>query len=288
MAPDVTGGASYNALQALQRASGAAAHPVNTDYNAIRQQAIDAANSRLQPEQKMQEESLRSRLLNSGITEGSEAWNNAYRQFNNSVNDAQQQTLLNAENLAGQSINQTAQLRQIPLTEAGQIGQMAGNVGNLMNTQLQQQLALRDQPLNEAQALLTGSQVQGPQFTNVPQTQVAPTDVIGATMGSANLANQQYQMQLQNQNALLGGMYGLAGTLGGAGLMAWSDRRMKKDAHKIGKTPGGANVYTYKYKADPTETPHIGVMAQELMKKQPGAVHKTPSGMYAVNYGAVR
>lgn len=208
-APGLTAGATGDALTAMQRASAAAGQPVNTDYNAIRQQAIDAANARLDPEFKMQEESLRSRLLNSGITEGSEAWDNAYRQYNNAVNDSRQQTILNAENLAGQAISQTGQLRQIPIQEAGQIGNMAGNIGNLNNTQLQQALALRNQPLNEAQALLTGSQVGVPTLQAVPQAQVAPTDVLGAY--GQNQAGQQanYQARAQQAAAANSGMYGL-------------------------------------------------------------------------------
>ena len=243
-APEVTGGAIDDAQHALRSAQAAASQPVNTDYNAIRQQAIDAANSRLDPEFKMQEESLRSRLLNSGITEGSEAWDNAYRQYNNAVNDSRQQTILNAENLAGQAITQTGQLRQIPISEAGQIGQMAsnisgmsgqqqdqqyqrwaapyqsgaqignmaGNIGNLNNTQLQQALALRNQPLNEAQALLTGSQVGVPTLQAVPQAQVAPTDVMGAY--AQNQAGQQanYQARAQQAAAANSGMYGLGAT----------------------------------------------------------------------------
>lgn len=219
-APDLTAGATQGALQSYQGALNANAQPVNTDYNAVRQQAIDAANSRLQPQQQMQEEDLRSRLLNSGITEGSEAWNNAYRQYNNSVNDAQQQTILNAENLTGQSISQTGQLRQIPIGEAGQIGSIAGNIGNLGNTQMQQSLGLYNQPLNTASALLTGSQIQQPNFTNVPQTNVSPTDYIGAQGQALGQQNVGYNAQLQAANANKTGMYGLGATALTAGAIA--------------------------------------------------------------------
>jgi hypothetical protein len=41
---------------------------------------------------------------------------------------------------------------------------------------LAEQLAIRNQPLNETSALLTGSQVQMPQFGSVPGVQVANTD----------------------------------------------------------------------------------------------------------------
>lgn len=284
-----TAAAAGAAQGALSQAQNAASQPVNTDYNAIRQQAIDAANSRLQPEQNMQEESLRSRLLNSGITEGSDAWNNAYRQFNNSVNDAHQQTLLNAENLAGQSIQQTAALRQIPLQEAGQVGNLAGQVANVGGSGEQQALTAYNEPLNVTSSMLTGQQVATPSYQSVPQTNIAPTDVIGATMGSANIRNQQYAQQMQNYSSGLGGLYGLAGAgiLGGSMLLR-SDRRAKHDIRRVGKTDEGTPIYTYKYKGDPNKATHMGVMAQELMKKRPAAVKKDATGMYAVNYAQVR
>jgi hypothetical protein len=78
-----TGNAASGAQGNVNAAQAVANQPINTDYNSVRQGAIDAANSRLQPQQQQDEENLRSRLMNSGITEGSQAWNNAYRQFNN-------------------------------------------------------------------------------------------------------------------------------------------------------------------------------------------------------------
>lgn len=215
---DIGGLALGQARAATEMGRSAINQPVNTDYNAVRQQAIDAANSRLQPQFHDQEQALRTRLLNSGIAEGSEQWNRAYRQMNEAQNDSRQQTLLNAENLAGQSIAQTGQLRQIPLNEAQGLSGLAGNQANLANQGLQQALALRTQPLNEAQALLTGSAVQSPLLQSVPQTQVAPTDYIGAVNGNyaAQMAN--YNAQRQSKNAGLGGMFGIAGTLGGAAL----------------------------------------------------------------------
>lgn len=331
-----------------QRANTLAGQPINTDYNAVRQQAIDAQNSRLDPQFKQDEETMRSQLLAQGIPEGSAAWNNAYRTFQQGKNDAYQQSILHGNDLANQSIQQTGQLRQIPMNELGQAQQMAGNlsnvagqtqqqaiagrqvnlgeaerlnamagntanlagssqqqalqdwqipfqraqmvgsaaanVGNLNAQGLQNQIALRNQPLNEAGALLTGNMVQTPQLMNTPQTQVAPTDVIGSTMGAYNGQMQAYNAQQQQKSAALGGMYGL----GGAGLMAagmaFSDRRLKTDIRRIGQTDGGTPLYQYRYKG--TTGPQIGVMAQELMKKQPEAVHKL-GGFYAVNYDMV-
>jgi hypothetical protein len=303
---------------ALNQANALAGQPVNTDYNAVRQGAIDAANSRLDPMFARDEESMRARLLASGHAEGSQGWKNAYSDFNQGRNDARMQTILNAENLAGQSIQQTGALRGIPMGELNQLQGMAGNqtsvagaaqgqamsgyqmpfqtaqnqaalagqAANLANLGFQQAIQTRAQPLNETSALLTGNMVQTPQAQQVPQTQVAPTDVIGPAMGAYNGALQAYGARQQAAAANMGGLYGLAGTGLMAGAMFASDRRLKTDIEKIGKTPGGSNVYNFRYKDDPSKTTYAGVMAQELLKKRPEAVGKV-GGHYVVDYSQV-
>ena len=185
------------ATNELGQAANSLSTPFNpgppTNYNQIRQQSIDAGMSRIAPQLKMQQEDLNSQLLNEGVTQGSEAWNNAQRQFGNQENDAYMQNILNAENLTGQAVNQTG-------------------------ANIQQQMGVRDLPLNEAAAMLTGQQVSMPQFSSVPQTNVAPTDVIGATMGAYNGQMQGYNARVAQSSANMGGMYGLAGSaiVGGA------------------------------------------------------------------------
>lgn len=62
-----------------------------------------------------------------------------------------------------------------------------------------------------------------------------------------------------------------AGTGAGALLSMFSDRDAKKDIKKVGKTKDGLNIYTYKYKDDPSGLTHMGVMHQEVAKKKPAA-----------------
>jgi hypothetical protein len=89
------------------------------------------------------------------------------------------------------------------------------------------------------------------------------------------------QTQTQSQNAGLMGMLGFG--LQAAPLL-FSDRRLKEDIRKVGKTDDGLGIFTYKYKGNPTT--HMGVMAQEVKKKKPDAVHKV-GGFLAVDYGAI-
>lgn len=69
-----------------------------------------------------------------------------------------------------------------------------------------------------------------------------------------------------------------------AGMLAalmFSDRRLKRSARKIGKTPGGHNLYGYKYLDD--ETLQVGVMADEV----PHAIAGYVGGYAVVDYARV-
>jgi hypothetical protein len=84
---------------------------------------------------------------------------------------------------------------------------------------LQEQLALRAQPLNEIAAIMGGAQVQMPQFQAYQGADVAAAPIFGATQAAGNFAQQNYANQVAAQNAqmgLYGSLAGMAGTaLGG-------------------------------------------------------------------------
>lgn len=64
---------------------------------------------------------------------------------------------------------------------------------------------------------------------------------------------------------------------------AASDRRLKRNIVKIGERPDGLALYAFRYLW--SRAVHIGVMAQEVLKVKPWAVHMMPCGYYAVDYG---
>lgn len=232
----------------LDNVKGQLSQPVNVDWAAERDRALKAQMGRLSPSMADAEEQLRSRLRNSGLTEGSEGWNREFRNFNQGRNDMLLGADLNAGNTVGQAI--------------------------------QQQAALRGMPLNEVAALLTGQQVQTPQLANTPQVGVAPTDVQGAYNTQYQGQMAQWQNQQQQQASALGGLFGLAGTLGGAYLR--SDARLKDNIRRIGTADNGLPLYTFTYKGD-TVT-HVGLMAQDVVKVKPDAVLTMASGFMAVDY----
>lgn len=81
---------------------------------------------------------------------------------------------------------------------------------NQANSQQMQNLfSLRNQPMNEFNALRSAAPIQNPQFSSVPQVGMNGTDVAGIT-------NQAYQGQLGSYNNMMSGLFGLGGAaLGG-------------------------------------------------------------------------
>jgi hypothetical protein len=216
---------------------------VDLSNDAVEGRLMELGSKRLDPKFAQSEDALRTRLANQGIAPGSAAWNAEFRNFNEGKNDA---------------------FNQLALTGRGQA--------------VQEILTSRNQPLNEIIGLMNGSQVTMPQFGSTPQTTIPTTDTAGIINANYSQQQQNYQQENANRNALLGGLFGL----GAAGVYKFSDRRLKKNIKKIGKTNDGQNLYSYRYKG--SDEPQIGLMAQEVEKRHPDAVVTTGSGFKAVNY----
>ena len=146
-------------------------------------------------------------------------------------------------------------------------------------------LATRNQPLNELSALLSGSQVSNPaqMSSAAPQVGVGGVDYSGMVQNNYNNQMQQYQMQMQNRGGMLGGLFGLAGSLGSAAIKGgvFSDIRLKTDIARVGTLDNGLPGYSYRYKAGGPI--HIGVMAQDVETVRPEAVVEV-GGFKAVDY----
>lgn len=225
----------------------------NLDLDTATEGKIDALGAaRLDPQFAKSEDALRTRLANQGIQPGSAAWNAEMTQFSQGKNDAYNQLYLNGR----------AQGAQEALTE-------------------------RNQPINEISALMSGSQVSNPNFTSTPQTSVGGVDYSGMVNNNYNAQTSQYNTAVGNQNAAMGGMFGLAGTLGsaamkyGPSMMAMSDRRLKSNIVLIGEGPRGLPLYEYTIFGRRER----GVMADEAERVMPGAVKRQPNGFKAVDYG---
>lgn len=168
---------------ASARIGGILGSPVNLTNDAVESRLLELGTKRLSPQWARDEESLRTRLVNSGIKEGSAAWNNEMGRMTNVKSDAMNQLLLGGRQ---QSINEI--------------------------------MAERQTPINEIAALMSGSQVSNPAFQNTPQASVGGVNYAGMVQNNYDNQMKAWQQENQNNNAMMGGLFGLAGTLGGAAI----------------------------------------------------------------------
>jgi hypothetical protein len=188
-----------------------------TDYNKARAHVEDALFQRLNPQLDRSRSRVEQRLADQGIRYGSSAYGSALDDYNREANDlrlgvtaagsAEQQQAFMQDLARGQFSNQGL-LQQLNQRQS---------LFNAQNTARQQylaeQYALRNQPINEITALLSGSQVTNPHYANTPQYQIPTTDVAG--LYNQNFAQQfgNYQQQVGQQNQIIGGLFGLGGSL---------------------------------------------------------------------------
>mgnify|MGYP003645528178 CR=1 FL=1 len=200
----LTQGTSDLANQYVGRIGDATSKPYSYDglapapvYNEqYRQQQRDAIIARNQPQMDQDREALRTRLANQGISVGTDAWKDSFYDYNRATNDFR----LGADVQAGSAA-----------------AQQYGLEANTRDRAIQEMTNLRTQPINEVATLLgTGNGVQAPQFSQVAQAQVAPTDVSGNYWNQYQGQIAQQQMQQKSSDAAMGGLFGL----GGSALMA--------------------------------------------------------------------
>jgi hypothetical protein len=73
--------------------------------------------------------------------------------------------------------------------------------------------------------------------------------------------------------------------VGFSGETAISDIRLKTGIEKVGVAANGLPIYNFRYLW--SDAVYRGVMAQDVLKAYPEAVHTMPSGYMAVDYGVL-
>src|SRR3990167_3907022 len=217
-------------------------------------------------------------------------------------NAAQQQGFgqqFGVQGLQNQAIgqNQGAALQQQQAQNAA-VGQgfnqqlQGGQFGNQAQQQaLQQQLYQRNLPLNEITALMSGSQIQNPQFQQYQGANINPAPMFNAAQQQAQynqglygLGVGQYNQGLSTLGQLGSAGMGLYGAMNSpwAGLSGlFSDRRLKSNIVRTGTHSLGIGIYEY----DIFGRRERGVMAAEVLTVRPEAVMTHPSGYLMVDYG---
>jgi hypothetical protein len=238
--------------------------PAVGDGAATRSKVYDALMGRVNEDTANQRDQRNSELIAAGIRPGTKAYDDAQNLISRQYNDARGNAEVNAGNAANQQFGMDTQNRQQYISEL---------------------LAQRQTPLNEINALLSGSQVNNPFAGNLgyqagANVQAAPILQAGQMQGQADL--NAYNAQQAGSNSMMGGLF----SLGAAGIQSgiFSDRRLKRNIVKIGEYLNGLAKYSFEYiwgeKA-------IGAMADEVEKLIPQAVMTHSSGYKMVNYAMV-
>lgn len=204
------------------------------------------------------------------------------------ANAAQQQRFgqqmdIQAAQNAALAQNQAQQQAGAAFFNQAQQQQFQQNIANqqFYNTAVQQalaqQAAMRSIPVNEISALLSGGQVNVPQFQGYSGVTVAPAPVFQAGQAQGQFAQQNYANQVSAYNAKMG-LYG--DIAGAAGAAIPSDRRLKSNVVRVGTHPLGIGVYEY----DIFGERQRGVMADEVEAVKPEAVTTHPTEGYKMVY----
>ena len=161
--------------------------------------------ARLQPQIERMDAQTRTRLANQGLVPGGEAYSNAMLDVNKQKND-----LLSQAALSGIGLDTGARAQGFNEASAQMGAQNAAQ-----QAELQRQSFLRQQPLNEITGLMSGSQIQMPQFQGYQPTNIAPAPIFAGAQAAGQSAMDQYGIQSANANAANAGLYGALGTAGG-------------------------------------------------------------------------
>jgi hypothetical protein len=138
-------------------------------------------------------------------------------QFNAALQNAGMGNTALQQDYQNQLAAQTAQNAAIAQNYNQQLGM--AQFGNTAQQQsLDQQLALRNQPLNQITGLMSGSQIQMPQFQGYQGANIAAAPIYQGVQDTFQGQMDQYGIRQQAKNNLTSGLMSLGGSLGGAGM----------------------------------------------------------------------
>ena len=166
----------------------------------------EAIMQRLEPSLARQRTSTETQLINQGLRPGTEAYDNAINLLGQQETDARTQAVVQGLNL------------DIGANQQG-YGQ-ALESGKFGNTAQQQMLAQaiqgRQMPLNEITALMSGSQIQNPQFGAYSGSTVQAAPLFAGAQAQGQFEQNKYNQQVAQNNAMTQGLFSLAGAGAGA------------------------------------------------------------------------
>lgn len=185
------------------------------------------------------------------------------------------QNVLSAADMQNKARNQAMQEQQgmLGFNQNTQYRQ-ADYYNQLRQQAINEETQRRGQALNETNALIAGQQVGLPQFSGFQNAGVSAAPQL---LQAANMTAQQNAAIASAQNQGINNI--MSGLSAAGGMMAMSDRRLKRNVKKLGVVRG--NQW---YEFDYVWGQHgFGVMADEV----PHAAVQHPSGFWMVDYSKV-
>jgi len=147
-------------------------------------------------------------------------YDNRMSQFGVGMQNAALNNSAIQQDFQNQIASQSAENAAIAQNYNQQLG-MAQFSNTAQDQSLAQQLALRNQPLNEITGLMSGSQIQMPQFQGYSGANIAASPIYQAGQDTFQGQMDQYAMRQQAKNNLTSGLMGLGGAgIGAAGMYA--------------------------------------------------------------------
>jgi len=162
-----------------------------------RQGAYDAIMSRVNEDTTGQRDQRNSELIAAGIRPGTKAYDDAQNNISRQYNDARQQAILASGQEGQRDFTMDTQRRKDAIAEI---------------------LAGRQTPLNEINALLSGSQVSNPfAIPGAAQnSNIAPAPLFGAAQAQYGADMNASNAQNASNNAMMSGLFSLGGAAMGA------------------------------------------------------------------------
>jgi len=166
-------------------------------YDATRKSVYDAMMSRANEDYGKQTDDANSQLIAAGIRPGTKAYADRMQMIERSRNDAKSQAEIAGGNAASQAFTMDTQRRKDAISEL---------------------LAQRQTPLNEINALMSGSQVSNP-FA-VPgasqNSNIAPAPIFGAAQAQYGAQSNAYNAQQAQNASMMNGLFSLGSAWLGA------------------------------------------------------------------------
>lgn len=206
-----------------------------TDFSKDRERVEAAMFDRMNPQLQQDRDTLVERLDAQGIKLGTEAFDRAMANFDRQSNDARLGVIergglehsrlsdMEARRAAFQNAAQSQQFGQmlgrrqfnnnVTAQQFGMRNQIFDQRNNARQRALGEMFAVRNQPLNEISALMSGSQVRQPGFMPQNMPGIPTTDFAGLVNANYNQRLGVFNNQLNQRNQMLGGLFGIGAAL---------------------------------------------------------------------------